>query len=307
MKPTTSPNLVSNLEKLPADTGLLNVQSPSLAFTAGSGNVASYELKCVVSERTAVQLESILSRSLHPDPFAVNAENGQYSIATLSTDTPEWNCFHRVAGYAKRKYRVRRYGAESIVYLERKSRRGSRVCKQRNTVHVNDLNRFSLVLPADLRDVQTHCGVCSDDVLSVDTAWDGHPFHSDLCARRLQPVCLMTYDRRAWFGHSENGTIRWTLDRNLKGCRTKEWTLNEDQSWQAVVGIDQVICEFKFRGAMPVVFKAAIQDLQLSPGGFSKYRHCVSVLYGLRSVREESSAVQTSAAEITSLGGREHA
>ncbi len=257
------------------------MQSPSFSRGNAAGNVAAHELKCVISEEVARQLEQLLGAVMQLDPYAVGTENGHYTITTLSTDTPEWSCFHRVSGYAKRKYRVRRYGAESIMYLERKSRRGNRVCKQRNTVHLNDLNRLDLALPIPLRDAETHCEVCSDYPVEADSRWDGNQFQSEVSARRLLPVCLMNYQRRAWFGHGENGTIRWTLDRQLRGCRRDSWCLDIDADLQPVFGDDQVICEFKFRGVMPVVFKAAIQELQLSPGGFSKFRHCVSALYGL--------------------------
>lgn len=284
-----------------------DLQSPSFSPVHSTGNVAAYELKCVVSEEIADRLEQLLGSTLQLDPYVVAADHGHYTITTLSTDTPEWDCFHRVSGYAKRKYRVRRYGGESIVYLERKSRRGSRVCKQRNTVHLNDLSRLDLVLPGQLRNAETHCEVCSDHSVETESKWDGDQFRSEVSARRLVPVCLMTYQRRAWFGHSENGTIRWTLDRHLRGCRRDRWNLNADADLQPIIGENQVICEFKFRGAMPLLFKSAIQELQLSPGGFSKFRHCVSALYGLTIDGKTNPVVQDSSVQAVSGGEDRHA
>ncbi|MFO1003675.1 MAG: polyphosphate polymerase domain-containing protein [Planctomycetaceae bacterium] len=277
--------------------------SPSLLPGRTASNVAAYELKCVISEDTAGRLGQLFSGALLPDPYAMAGENGYYSITTLSTDTPEWNCFYRVSGFAKRKYRIRRYGAESIVYLERKTRRGSRVCKQRNAVHLNDLNRLDLFLPSRLRDDSTHCEVCSEES-SGGGGWNGHQFHSEVSARRLSPVCLMTYHRQAWFGHSENGTIRWTLDRHLRGCKKDNWSLDTNAELQPVIGEGQVICEFKFRGSMPQIFKAAVAELHLEPGGFSKFRHCVSALYGLSNSSTENISTQTS--ELADEVGREN-
>jgi hypothetical protein len=36
-----------------------------------------------------------------------------------------------------------------------------------------------------------------------------------------------------------------------------------------------VVCEFKFRTAMPALFRGLVADLGLVPAGVSKYRLCV--------------------------------
>ncbi len=261
------------------------LESPALASCSSVAN--AFELKCVLSEQTATRLVEFLGDSLQVDPFASSAPQGRYHITTLSTDTSELNCFHRVAGYARRKYRIRRYGNEEIVYLERKTRRGSRVQKIRSVIPGSELTRLGQAVGSDGADV-FHSANCfcepSDSVKSESPGeWAGAAYQSQLERRALKPACLMTYERQAWFGQSENGAVRFTLDRNLQGQLTSNWTLDVSESTilTNIISDDEVICEFKFRGSLPKIFKAAIQEISLDPGGFSKYRNCMSVLMKL--------------------------
>ena len=239
-----------------------SIESPALIRRAASGP-AAFEMKCLIDERLAAAIESFLAPSLTPDPFAHSAHNGHYLITTLSTDTPELSVFHRQEGYGQRKFRIRRYGSESLVYLERKTRRGHKVSKHRTAAEVSELSRIISQGPSE-----------------QSSGWPGDWFQSQIIGRRLQPVCLMTYERRAWFGDSEHGSIRLTFDRDLCGAQTSNWLPEFRTGMQSIVG-GGVICEFKFRETLPQVFKAAIQEFALTPGGFSKYRNCMSVLTGL--------------------------
>ena len=261
------------------------LESPALASCSSIAN--AFELKCVLSEQTASRLVEFLGDSLQVDPFASSSPHGQYRITTLSTDTSELSCFHRVAGYARRKYRVRRYGNEEIVYLERKTRRGSRVQKIRSVIPGSELARLGQAVGSDGEDIPqlANC-FCepSDSVKSESPCeWAGAAYQSQLERRALKPACLMTYERQAWFGQSENGAVRFTLDHNLQGQLTSNWTLDVSESTMLtnIISDDEVICEFKFRDSLPQIFKAAIQEFSLDPGGFSKYRNCMSVLMKL--------------------------
>lgn len=239
-------------------------QSPAL-LARNAASPGAYELKCLMDEATALAVEEFLRRSMQIDPFA-EAGLGQYRITTLSTDTKDLAVFRRQPGYAQRKLRIRRYGDEPRVYLEQKTRRGSKVRKHRTLSDPSELLRLS----AD----------------HGDFAWTGEWFQSKIAQRQLQPVCLMTYDRRAWFGDSENGPIRLTFDRHLCGMLTNRWMLEHQPGLQPVV--EGVICEFKFSVALPQLFKRAIEQFQLSPGGFSKYRNSMTTLTGLSFLTGES-------------------
>ncbi len=235
-------------------------QSPALATKNQSAD--AFEMKCLLDEATATAIEQQLTSKLQMDQFCAGSASGQYQIITLATDTHDYSVFRRSPGFGQRKFRVRRYGSESWGYLERKTRRGNRVRKIRSRIDLSELVKLQ------------------EPALDESDSWEGDWFRTAVRQRLLQPVCLMSYDRRAWFGNSENGPIRLTFDRNLLAGLTSSW--NTDASGLALPVTDRnVICEFKFSGGMPVIFKSVIQQFGLNPGGFSKYRHCLSRLTGL--------------------------
>ena len=97
--------------------------------------------------------------------------------------------------------------------------------------------------------------------------------------RSLAPVARVTYVRRAYFGSADDKPVRLTFDRRIRGGLTNGWSL-EAPSDERDLLCDKVICEFKFRDALPMLFKNVITDLQLLPQGVSKYRHCVTACGG---------------------------
>lgn len=230
-------------------------QSPALHSGGSSGN--AFEVKCVMDETTAEAIEAMLSGSMTLDPHA--AANGCYRITTLATDTADLCTFHRRPQFSGIKFRIRRYGDEASVYLEQKQRRGNRVRKRRS--------RVALPLPLDF---DRRRG--SED---APDAW----FWSEISSRSLRPVCLSSCERRAWFAFGEFGPLRLTLDRQLRAMLISDWNMELTENLPPL--LDRVICEFKFSESMPVLFRQAVQEFQLSLGGFSKFRTCVSLLTGL--------------------------
>src|SRR5262249_31896590 len=157
---------------------------------------------------------------------------------TLYCDTPQLDIYHRSRSFRRNKFRLRRYGRESLIYLERKSKTGDRVRKER-----------SVILDAELP--------LMDNTLSV-TDWSGHWFHQHVLERQFSPVCRMVYDRVAYVGHSSDGPLRVTFDRHLRGIRVGDWNLGGvDGGLPLLAG--QVIFELKFRTALPLLFKELIQ------------------------------------------------
>jgi len=77
----------------------------------------------------------------------------------------------------------------------------------------------------------------------------------------------------------DEGPLRLTFDRHVRGTRVSDWELSSSGGgapvWQGLV-----VCEFKFRGSLPGIFKSAIEALALAPSGASKYRHCFQAAGG---------------------------
>jgi hypothetical protein len=225
-------------------------QSPSLDARRTSAAPA-HEMKFLLDPAKAGELERLLQGSLSLDPHADAAHGNSYSLTTLYCDTPDLAVFHRRGRYRLFKFRLRRYGSSGRVYLERKSKRRLEVRKRRAVVGLDDIPRFQ----------ESPNG----------NGWAGAWYHSQLVRNQFQPVCLLHYDRVAYFGPGEHGPLRLTFDRNITGGMATSWSFSQPAQQHRLFA-DQVVCELKYRGPLPALFKSAIEALQLLPVGVSKYR-----------------------------------
>lgn len=251
--PDASPSAWSSAD-LRADV-VRQAVSPSLRpFT--SGDAPAYELKFLLDERQARDVEALLAPHVVLDPHHDPALGNAYRITTVYCDTPEFDVFQGIGHHRRRKYRARCYGSDQQVYLERKCKQGERVRKRRTAIPLNELPRL---FQSQVRE---------------RGEWSGDWFHRQLIRRRLSPICCVQYLRTAYAGSADEGPIRLTFDRGVRGVPTAGWAPEMSGETSGLL-TDRVVCEFKFRGALPTLFKSAIHALQLTPGGVSKYRHCM--------------------------------
>lgn len=230
--------------------------SPSLRDRRDSG-CRAYELKFLLEQDGARIVERRLSPFLHADPNADPKLGGAYQVASLYCDTPRLDVFHRVGNHRNRKFRLRRYGDSRSIFLERKTRRGSRVSKQRAVISMDELERMDAAL--------------------IDADWPGEWFRRQIGKRELGPVCLISYKRTAFFGECQGCPIRLTFDREVRAAPANGWNVGAVDDGISVLPA-AVVCEFKFCGAMPTVFREVVAEFGLMACGVSKYRSCVVAL-----------------------------
>jgi hypothetical protein len=226
--------------------------SPSLSLAQREAGPA-FELKFLLDEQRAEQVEAWARHYLALDPHGDPSLQGAYRTTSVYCDTPQLDVYYRAPWYRSQKFRVRRYGLTPHVFLERKSKRGDRVKKRRSSVPAEQLTALTepLCLPT----------------------WPGYWFHRRLDARRLGPVCQIVYERMAYVGTAPDGPLRLTLDRRIRGVLTDQWALaTNDNGLSLLAG--QVIVELKFRAALPACFKELVAAIQLVPAKVSKYRLC---------------------------------
>ena len=230
-----------------------SLESPSLFRNEANGvpAPAAYETKFLLTEELARVIEARLRGRLAIDSHADPALGGAYRTTSLYTDTPQFDVFRRIGEYGKSKFRVRRYGSSDTTYLERKDKNGDRVHKLRVSVPSTELAR--------------HLTNGSVD------SWSGNWFRDEIARRRLLPVCGITYDRMAYLGSAENGAVRVTFDRRVRGEWTTTWDVIPVRSTVELLP-DLVICEFKYRLSMPRMFKEIVETFGLQPTACSKYR-----------------------------------
>lgn len=207
------------------------------------------EVKFMVDPVVAERIREWARARLQPDPNGVGPFGDQYQTSSLYFDTPDFDVFHRRGSYGRSKLRIRRYDGGTLVFVERKLRRGLRLSKRRTPLHADQLLGMT----------------------SLDGQWpEGGWFIRRMALRRLQPVCQISYERTARMSPSETGPVRLTLDERIRAWRREDLAFATEPG--IVVAPDAVVVELKFSGVMPAVFKQLVEAFTLQPGPVSKYR-----------------------------------
>lgn len=232
-----------------------------------NGNGYTAEIKFLVNEATGLRIREWARERLEADPHGTGPHADEYRVSTLYLDTAARDVFHRRGSYGRSKYRVRRYGEEQRVFLERKLRTGARLAKRRTDIPLDDLH---LLKTADAGD--------------QNTKW----FRSRVSVRQLAPVCRVSYLRTARLASTPEGRMRMTLDYSLSASTADAFTL--DAAAPAILLAGQMILELKFRGPMPAVFRELADTFAITPGRASKYRVAADTLGIARLAPEEGPA-----------------
>ena len=220
--------------------------SPSL-LAAPDGGRAAFELKFLVPEAAARQVEAWADAHLARDPHADPARGGAYRVTSVYLDTPGFDVLRKADGFDEHKYRVRRYGSEPTAHLERKSKSAGRVWKVR----------------------------AAAPLAGLAAGWPDGWFADEVAGRGLAPVCRVTYDRCAFVGRGPHGGLRLTLDREVRGVPAADPVPCPVSDGRPLLP-GRVVVEFKYPIVLPTLFKEAIAGLRLAPAGVSKYRRCAA-------------------------------
>jgi hypothetical protein len=228
---------------------------PNTPWGAPRRDHGAYELKFLLPDAVADAVLHWARTHLVPDPHADAALGDGYRVNSVYFDSAEWDVYHRVGWGRRRKFRLRRYGGEARVFLERKLKSSGLVRKRRTPVAESEL----AALEAD----------------SPPLGWPGHWFHRRVVARRLAPKCQIAYERIARIGMTPEGPVRFTLDRHIR-CRAAAGFGVPGLVDGVPLLTGQSIVELKFGVAMPALFKTLTAQWALSPASVSKYRLSVA-------------------------------
>ena len=217
----------------------------------------AFELKFQLDQNKAREIAAWAAQHLHLDPHGLPELDFCYRVHGLYFDTPGLDVFHRTTGYKKKKYRLRRYGGDAQIFLEQKRKSAGKVAKRRVLVDETDLAR--------LREAPN------------EQPWLGAWFHRRITVRQLQPSCLISYQRKAFFGQNAEGPLRLTLDRNVRSQQSERWSVEEAANGVPMLP-ESVLLELKYRRNLPALFKVMMQDFSLTPSPLSKYRLAIQAL-----------------------------
>lgn len=215
------------------------------------------EMKFLVTPDRAAAIREWARRHMAPDPHAGGDTGDEYRVTSLYLDTPELAVYDRRGSYGRSKYRVRRYGASDLIFLERKLKTHNRVGKLRSIVPLDEIPWL--------------------EAIDSPKRWAGHWFHRRVQARNLAPVCQISYSRMARLGTSETGPIRLTVDQDLRALPVHSYAF-EDPAAGVELSPDHRILELKYKLELPGLFKQLLQEFNLRPQPSSKYRLAVAAL-----------------------------
>jgi len=208
------------------------------------------EAKFVVDGPTGGRIREWARMHLDPDPHGLGPFADEYRITSLYFDTDAGDVFHRRGSFGRAKYRVRRYGEDGVVFLERKLRKPGMLSKRRTLVALDALPCL--------------------DRHRTDPGWDGDWFHRRLLLRQQKPVCQISYLRVARAASTLDGPARLTLDDDLRAATAREPQFAPDAG--RLVLPRGLILELKYGRYLPTLFKRLVEELKLEPERASKYR-----------------------------------
>jgi len=170
-----------------------------------------------------------------------------------------FDVFHRRGSFGRSKYRIRRYGDDDTVFLERKMRQPAVLAKRRTTLPLAALPQI----------------IDSE----VDTESPGYWFQRRVSARRLRPVCEVAYSRMARSVLRDGEPVRLTLDADLRARPASEEQFPDEANLPALPAMSgRLILELKYRGETPAVFRQLVEEFALAPQAASKYRLGVAAI-----------------------------
>nr|AGD93289.1 hypothetical protein orf511 [uncultured bacterium]AGD93324.1 hypothetical protein orf511 [uncultured bacterium] len=224
--------------------------------------VRASEIKFLVGAEAAERIRAWAREHLQADPHGSGVHGDEYQTASLYFDTAGYDVFHRRGSFGRGKYRIRRYGDADAIFLERKMRQAAVLAKRRTRTSVETLPL--LAQP------------------SIDPAWAGSWFHRRLSARRLRPVCQVTYQRMARTFVRDGEVMRLTLDADLRARSVREIGFRRGAGVSVLSTLrnteSDAILELKFTGPAPALFRRLVEELELNPQPASKYRLSAAAL-----------------------------
>jgi hypothetical protein len=210
----------------------------------------AHEIKFVVPADVGVGIQRWARTHLDADPHGAGPFGDEYRTASVYFDTVTLDVFHRRGSNGRSKYRIRRYGDEGLVFLERKMRRPAVLAKRRTCTPIAHLDHLA-----------------RND---VDEAWAGHWFHRRVLARKLGPACQVTYARTARSIVRDGEIVRLTLDTDLAVQAVGRIGFASETGTPILN--DRMILELKYRGMLPALFRRLVEEFALTPQAASKYR-----------------------------------
>lgn len=159
----------------------------------------------------------------------------------------------------REKYRIRIYnGSYNLIKLEVKYKRDNRAFKRSLNITKEQMRTL----------MNGECII--DDAPSADNAIT--LFNLAICQRKLAPVIIVEYDRKAFV--FDAGNVRITLDRHLRFSENLSAFKDELQYTRIKVTKPDSILEVKYDEFLPGFIAGILESGNMHQEAYSKYRLC---------------------------------
>ncbi len=229
-------------------------------------NFYRYEFKYLLNYDQYRKISRFLKKKgLIPDSYSQHFPGGNYYIASLYLDTPNYQFYwQKQAGIEKRiKYRLRTYSSHgqinTPVFWEIKRKFGDKVEKTRLQFTWQETKQF-LTSKTNFNHLAANHNQ-SDNLAK---------FYFNSKRYCLQPVVLISYWRQPWLDplYPHYANFRLTFDHDIEAAQTDDLFCSVRQS---PVLADKIIMELKFNGPVPGYINQVIKFFNLTRQALSKY------------------------------------
>lgn len=209
------------------------------------------EKKYIISKEQYLSLKAILREKMIED------EHGKSTICNIYFDTAQYDLIrHSISKpYYKDKVRLRSYNIpnlDSNVFLEIKKKCDGVVGKRRIQMSLKDYYEY----------MDNHSKMKEDNQITKELNYY-FKFY------QLQPAMFLSYYRRAYY-EKDDMDFRITFDNNII-ARNYDFRLEKGNYGENILEKNKYIMEIKTLGAMPMWCVKILDNLKISPCGFSKY------------------------------------
>ncbi len=222
------------------------------------------EMKYIIDPQTAHVIQRRLQMCCSFDRNSNT--DGFYKVTSLYFDDFNNSYLNdNIVGQIKRKkYRIRVYNhKDDFIRLEKKIKHNQGGMK---TYCMLTRDQYNEILDGNYAAVREQ----TDNALLKE-------FCNEALNRRLKPKVIVEYDRQTYV--YDYGTVRVTMDYNVKFNATGTNIFSEDSIYAPAVEEDQVVMEVKYTGFLPGHIKALVQQGVASRQGVSKYTLCRTRCY----------------------------
>ena len=230
-----------------------------------------FELKYLLSERTALAVRDFISSYLELDEYCVSRPDLAYPIHSLYLDSRDLLTHQQTINGTKNRFKLRlRYyddNPETPVFFEIKRRTNNCILKQRGGVR---REAVKWLLAGHLPEPEHLVSREPKHLVALQR------FNQLMSQLQAQPKAHVNYFREAWVSRKDN-SVRVTVDRAMRCVPCFTADLGTAMTGQTLTFAKKLVLELKFTNYFPSWFKEMVRVFGLMQGSAAKYSEGIMV------------------------------